>query len=250
VVVTESSRDAADAGTYCRAVEAHLCRKNDGHLIRVSGPAFDMVRGWFDQGIPLKVVESGVDRTFERYHAKSGRRRPLHIAFCEDDVLDAFDAWRRAVGVRVAPTEPHGRAETATVESTRTSRHSLPAHLERLINRLVLCRTHARENTRADDALGTIVIELDGMLATARGARGRAREAILSRLEAMDAGIAALARDEASDAARAAATREAAGQLAPFRERMDDAAYRSALAGAIDRLLRQAAGLPVARFEA
>ena len=46
-----------DAGAYCRAIEAHLCRKNDGHLIRISGPAFDLVRGWAEQGIPLRVAD-------------------------------------------------------------------------------------------------------------------------------------------------------------------------------------------------
>ena len=237
-----------DPGGYCRAVEAHLCRKNDGHLIRVSGPAFDMVRGWFEQGIPLKVVEAGIDRTFERYHAKPGRRRPLHISFCEDDVLDAFDAWRRAVGVSLA--NGGSQADASQPPPSKTSHQSLPAHLERLINRLVMCRTTAREGTPGDAAIESLVRELDGLLAVARGARGSAREAILERLEAMDLEIARLARDEASDAVRDDAATEAADQLAPFRERMDEGTYRSALAGAIDRVLRHAAGLPIARFEA
>ncbi len=235
-----------DAGAYCQAIESHLCRKNDGHLIRVSGPAFDMVRGWFDQGIPLKVVEAGIDRTFERYHARPGRRRPLHISFCEDDVLDAFDAWRRAVGVdKAAATQARGDDASAP----RTARQSLPAHIERLINRLTMSRTIQRAGTHADEVLDRLVRELDGMLAVARAARGRARDALLARLEAIDGEISQLARDEASDDARSVAASEAAEQLAPFRERMDDAAYRAALAGATDRALRQAAGFPVARFE-
>ncbi len=85
---------------YCRAIEAHLTRKNDGHLIRIVGPAFELVRGWAEQGIPFKVAVYGIDRAFERYYAKGARRRPLRIEFCKDDVLDAFDQWRRAVGVR------------------------------------------------------------------------------------------------------------------------------------------------------
>jgi hypothetical protein len=244
--VNLKSSEGTDAGAYCRAIESHLCRKNDGHLIRVSGPAFDMVRGWFEQGIPLKVVEAGIDRTFERYHAKPGRRRSLHIAFCEDDVLDAFDAWRRAVGVDIAGAT----ARSDDGAAPRTGRQSLPAHLERLINRMAMCRTSARAGTRGDEVLELLLRELDGMLAAARGARGQARDALLARLDAMDVEIAQLARDEASDAARAAAASEASAQLAPFGERMDGAAYRAALAGAIDRVLRHAAGLPVARFEA
>ena len=54
---------------------------------------------WEAQGIPLKVACAGIDRYFERYYRKGPRRRPVRIEFCEADVLDAFDGWRRAVGV-------------------------------------------------------------------------------------------------------------------------------------------------------
>jgi hypothetical protein len=88
----------AGAGEYCREVEAYLCRKNDGHLIRIAGPSFSRVSGWAQQGIPLNVVYRGIDQYFERYYARGQRRRPVHIDFCEGDVLALFDEWRRAVG--------------------------------------------------------------------------------------------------------------------------------------------------------
>src|SRR4029450_13765798 len=87
--------------TYCREIEAHLCRKTRGHLIRIVGPACELVSGWEARGIPVKVACAGVDRYFERYYRKGPRRRPVRIEFCDPDVLDAFDDWRRAVGVAV-----------------------------------------------------------------------------------------------------------------------------------------------------
>jgi len=45
-----------DADAFCREVEAHLCRRNAGHLVRIVGPAFEMVAGWAAQGMPLKVA--------------------------------------------------------------------------------------------------------------------------------------------------------------------------------------------------
>ena len=69
-----------DVESYCRELEAYLCRKNDGHLIRVTGPAFEQVHGWAAQGIPLKVAEAGIDRYFERYYRKGPRRRPVRRA--------------------------------------------------------------------------------------------------------------------------------------------------------------------------
>ena len=98
-----------DPETYCREVEAYLCRKNDGHLIRIVGPAFEQVCGWAARGVPLNVVNRGIDRYFERYYAKGPRRRPVRIEFCEADVLDVFDEWRRAVGVaRASAGQPVG----------------------------------------------------------------------------------------------------------------------------------------------
>ena len=49
---------------YCREIEAYLCRKNDGHLIRIVGPSFERVSGWAERGVPLKVAFRGIDRYF------------------------------------------------------------------------------------------------------------------------------------------------------------------------------------------
>src|SRR5712691_3669494 len=95
-----------DITDYCRDVETYLCRKNDGHLIRVVGPSFEIVSGWAAEGVPLKVAFAGIDRCFERYYRKGPRRRPVKIDFCEADVLDAFDEWRRAIGLPAATAGP------------------------------------------------------------------------------------------------------------------------------------------------
>src|SRR4051812_39462036 len=96
----------SDVSDYCRQIEGYLCRKNDGHLIRITGPSFDIVSQWASTGVPLKVAFGGIDRCFERYYRRGPRRRPLKIDFCEADVLDVFDEWRRAVGLTAAETVP------------------------------------------------------------------------------------------------------------------------------------------------
>lgn len=227
-----------DTGAYCRAIEAHLCRKNDGHLIRISGPSFDLVRGWAEQGIPLRVATSGIDRTFERYYAKGARRKPVHISFCEDDVLEAFDAWRRATGV-AAVNAPSSDARASS---------SLPAHVDRLVARLTARRATAGPNTSLDHALDSLVRELDGLRPQAAHARGDARAAIVQRLTSIDAELQVLAHTHVSEEQRAAAARDANVDLEPFRERMSADAFRTAVQAATDRQLRDAAGLPQARY--
>ena len=101
------------ASDYCREIEAYLCRKNEGHLIRIVGPAFEQVCGWANLGVPLKVAFRGIDQYCERYYAKGPRRRPVRIEFCEADILDLFDAWRRAIGVVQAEGAAADRASAA-----------------------------------------------------------------------------------------------------------------------------------------
>src|SRR3954468_24976239 len=113
---------------YCREIETYLCRKNDGHLIRVVGPSFELVSEWAARGVPLKVAFRGIDRYFERYYRQGPRRRPVRIDFCEADVLDVFDEGRPPMGLAAA-TEP--AADDADTTPSPSRGPSLPAHLER-----------------------------------------------------------------------------------------------------------------------
>jgi hypothetical protein len=219
---------------YCREVEAYLCRKNDGHLIRIVGPAFEQVTGWAREGIPLKVALSGVDRYFERYYRKGPRRRPVRIEFCEHDVRDAFDDWRRAVGVTAQPSE--------------TRRSSLAGHLERALARLTALRGSTQNAVVLSETIDRAVRRLDAMQADAKR-RGDAREALVAELEAIDRELAGAAREALPAADRERLTADAEAELTPFRGRMLPAAYAQAQTAAFERLLREHFGLPALRYD-
>lgn len=226
---------------YCRAIEAHLTRKNDGHLIRIVGPAFDLVRGWAEQGIPFKVACHGIDRTFERYYAKGARRRPVRIDFCKDDVLAAFDRWRRAVGVRSVSDSEVGPRR----------REGLATHIARAISRLTTLRGSAASGDGgatlrlADDVLDDVVRALDALAASAERARGEARERILADLVALDTRLIDAARAAAGEAVLAELAAQADDDLRPFRDRMPGDQWRQARVAAQTRLLRERAQLPM-----
>ena len=122
-----------DVAEYCREIEAYLTRKNEGHLIRIAGPVFEKVSGWAAQGVPLAVAFRGIDRYCERYYAKGPRRRPVRVEFCEADILELFDDWRRAVGVTQL-------ADASTDEDAPVKRDSMAAHLDRAIACLTTTR--------------------------------------------------------------------------------------------------------------
>jgi hypothetical protein len=242
-LIDDSSLDPAPAD-YCREIEAYLCQKNDGHLIRVVGPSFEMVSRWAADGVPIKVAFRGIDRYFERYYKKGPRRRPVRVDFCEADVLDVFDEWRRATGLI------GGSAAGGDPGTERTPR-SLPAHLERVVLRLTnalasgVLGEHGRD---LDDLTTRVSRELDGARAAAGGVRGEARRALLARLAALDAELLTLARSTLDPQGRALIERDANEELAAFRDRMPREAYERALAAIVDRLARERLTLPTITF--
>jgi len=232
---------------YCREVEAYLCRKNDGHLIRIVGPAFEQVLSWAARGIPLRIACAGIDRYFERYYAKGPRRRPVRIEFCEADVLDVFDQWRRAVGVPAESASAGAAGEGGPTEPPSRSRASLPAHLDRVVARLTALR--GGPDRTLDPALDRIVQELDGYRSSSRAIRGESRLELLERLRALDGELVASARDTCDPATMLALEADAAGELAPFRARLSEEVFEHARHAAVDRLIRQRRRLPTIAFD-
>jgi hypothetical protein len=228
-----------DIPEYCREVETYLCQKNGGHLIRIVGPAFEQVCGWASQGVPLNVVFRGIDQYCERYMAKGPRRRPVRIEFCEADILDLFDDWRRAIGVSAAQPE-------AGLEPAR--KLGLASHIERAIARLTTLRAGGRRTPAFLEAVDLAVRDLDILKADAQHARGDRRNAVIARLEDVDRRLteAAGAEVPADDAAKL--REEAGAELAPFASRMAPDALASATNAAFIRLLRESLGIPTLRF--
>jgi hypothetical protein len=229
---------------FCQQIETYLCKKNDGHLIRVTGPSFDLVSEWAAQGIPLKVAYEGIDRYFERYYRKGPRRRPVKIDFCEADVLDVFDEWQRAVGLsRAALSGP--RTEAAP-EKPRGP--SLPAHLERVVLKLTEARALGKLGDEFDALIDRVNAELEMARASAGGVRGEARLALVARLAALDEELLQGARATLSDEDLSTLAREAADELGSFRDRMTPDAFARAREGAVSRLIRERFGLPTMTF--
>ncbi len=247
---------AMSAGEYCRAIEAYLCRENGGHLVRIVGPAFQIVAGWHAAGIPFGIVTQGIDRTLARDRAKASTgavRRPVRVEFCEADVQDAFAAWKRAVGVGMAGARDDAGAAADTMSAEATDAPSPPrpgrgpslaAHVDRAMQRLTQALLDLGRFTSAeaaavraamDGALGT----LDRLQRDARGARGDARAALIADLAAADGAlsaalVAALPPDAAADLARTARA-----ELAPFAGRMAAADLAAAEGAALARLVRE-----------
>jgi hypothetical protein len=238
-----------DLSEYCRQLEAYLCQKNGGHLIRIVGPAFERVCGWAEQGVPLTVARSGIDRYCERQQAKTTRQRPVRIEFCEADVLALFDDWRRAIGVVLARRSPEGGGGQASAgepapEPVRKAPRA--SHLERVVARLMGRR--APRSAPFEQHVEQLIRALDLLAAAARHARGEARAEIVERLATLDRELMAAAVADLDAVSAAALRREAEEELVVFGSRMPPEARAQAADAAYQRLVRESLGLPTVRY--
>ena len=232
-----------DPSEYVREVERYLCQRNHGHLVRVVGPAFELVRGWAAVGVPLKVALLGIDRCCARLEARGPRRRPVRIEFCEADVLDAFDNWRRAVGVTTAATGEGGEPQSPP------RKPALAAHIERAIARLANARGAGPATKSLHQHLEHTIRDLEQLAGSAAGARGEQRAGIVSELSRMDAELMAAAIGCLDPERTTQLRAEAVDELAAFGDRMPAEARAAAIESAFARLVREDAGLPTIRYE-
>lgn len=230
-------------GEYCRRVEEHLARVNEGHIIRIVGPAFEMVRAWALEGIPLGIVCRGIDAKAERHRA--GRsRRPLRLEFCEADVRALYDDWRRAVGAWNADAgngEGPGPFPPAIDERRRPS---ITRQLDRAIDRIVAASGNLDLPGGLPDQLTAILGDLVALRDQLRHARGAAREALAGRIVVIDRALGDAAR-AAAGASIADVEVEARRELAAFRNRLPAEAWDRSVRAGTDRLLRERYHLPV-----
>jgi hypothetical protein len=232
-----------DPSEYAREIETYLCRKNRGHLIRVVGPAFELVCGWAADGVPLKVAFRGIDRCCARLTAKGPRRRPVRIEFCEADVLEAFDDWRRAVGVMTIV------GDAGHDDEGRSRRPPLAGHIERVIARLAHARGTGAASTPLHRHIDETVRELEEMASTAGRLRGEARTTMVARLEELDRSLMDAAVRDLDEPRAKQLQAEAVEELVAFGTRMPPEARYQAIAAAFLRLVRESAGLPVLTYE-
>lgn len=248
--VETTTPSTVDVGVYCREVEAHLTRANAGHLVRIVGPAFELVRRWAGEGVPLSVVVQAIDLKADRHRAGQSKH-PLRIEFCERDVRIIFDQWRRAVGLpasavaEAADDESGGDgSEPAGTSAEERRRPSLSKHLERIIERTTRAAARLETPEPLRDALTGVLEQLVPLRAEARGLRGPARAAAEARLAPLDEGLVVAARAAAPPAVLDELQREAAAELAPYRGRLTGSAWEKGIRATVDRLLRERYGLP------
>lgn len=247
-VERDETTPVADVGDYCRRVESHLTKVNGGHLVRVVGPGFELVRRWAEDGVPLNIVLRGVERKAER-HRHGSSTRPLRIEFCEEDVRQVYEEWRRAIGLpagsRAAPGDSAGDDDGA-----KGRQPSLSKHFERVLGRLNRAAERPDWPGEFRDGLESCRQRVAALRESSRGARGAARADVARQLAELDGELVTLARRFAPADLQRAIQREAEADLSAFRGRLDGEAWQRSVDVTAARLLRDRLGLPAVALPA
>jgi len=234
-----------DIGDYCRQVEAHLTRVNGGHLVRIVGPGFMLVRQWAEEGVPISAVFRGIEQKAER-HKAGAARRPLRIEFCEADVREVYEAWRRAIGVGATSVHDGGEAPDAPQadRGSGSARRVTTRDLDRAIDRLMSTAGRLELPDLLRDEVHRVLEQVLIIRDAVKGSRGAAREGHLSALPDLDRSIMAAAHQAITPDALTPIRQDAERDLEPFRGRLSTEAWDQAIAVTIDRGVRGHFGLP------
>lgn len=238
----------SDVADYCRQVEAHLTRINGGHLVRVVGPGFALVKQWADEGVPLSVVFKGIEQKAER-HKRGASARPLRIEFCEADVREVFETWRRATGISTAGVDdptvdrdaPYVGRDFSPANSKR--RPALKA-IDKAIERLGRLAGRLELPDEFRDAVSHAIERLSSVRAGLAHSRGIARDPWLAQLEPIDLDLMTQARRVVDAAVVRELTEQAEREMAPYRDRLAPEAWQRAVMVTVDRGVRAHLGLP------
>ena len=226
-----TSPAVTDIGAFCRAVEAHLCRVNGGHLVRIVGPAFELVAGWAKEGMPLRIVLHGVDRT-----SHGSPRRGLAVAPCGSSsarptCVTPTDQWRRAVGVHARRPTQAADAVIGRCRRRRAVAAAVVAEASRARPRATVRDVSATSAlpSALSDAVAATIRDVDACLDASRGARREARTAIVERLVTIEHALTQAARSSASGALDAwNCSSRCERELSPYRA-TDASRLRSAM---------------------
>ena len=159
-------------------------------------------------------------------------------------MLDAFDDWRRAVGVARVVPDSSGGPDVEEPQPESRSRRSLASQIESALARLTVMRGSDKAAPQLGMALDQAVRQLDALRPEAARARGEARDEVMRRLAEIEAELSEAAVASLGDGTRTALENDADAELEPFRARMSEEAFRRSRRQAVQRLVRQQLGLP------
>lgn len=202
---------------YYTEIEEHFQAARGTGLFLLSPLDWALIETWKDSGIPLAAVLRGIDRAFEKWHAKKSKSSQVNsIAYCSQAVME--EAKR-------ADTPREQKQVEAPFESNEIEKHlrenaaKLPVGFEEVSTALV-----------------ALAAESEGWLDKL--------EELEQRLTSLEEKMVAVARSRQSEEQMFAMRRQLESQLKPYRGKMSAAELMMIEKKFLDQRLLEDLGLP------
>lgn len=242
---------------YFTEIEEAFVRRRGKHLL-VSPLDWSLMESWKKLGIPLHVVLRGIEKSFDSYESKPRNRSVKTLYYCQEEVEAQFHEWLES------QTGAHAKGETAeagtddsnagAATSDESALRGLPfpravisAHLSQCrdeIRRALDLRTGSAGGEALSEALGRAAARLEELAADFERSTNPNAEALENSLADIEALLDRALRESLSADALEEARADAAGQLKPYRARMERATYEQTLENLLAKSLRERGRVP------
>ncbi|MHB1935167.1 MAG: hypothetical protein ACYCOR_01110 [Acidobacteriaceae bacterium] len=225
---------------YYTEIEEHFQRRR-GALLMLSTLDWSLIATWQEAGFPLEAVLSGIDATFEKYAARQakGRLRRINgLAYCAQEVLRAVEGMHEAATGAL-------RKQASTPEESGFEASRVAAYLRQNAEALRECVTPGN----AQQMFSETSRRLQEMAASMEGQDEKIDAAVSTEsleqqlLVLEDRLFSALQTFTAADDLLAL-REQSAGELAPYRSRLQTVQIRQIEQQFLRRCLFQQNNVP------
>jgi hypothetical protein len=90
---------------YFTEIEEHFQRARNTGMFLFSPLDWAIIETWKEAGVPLEAVLKGIDRAFEKWHARKTKTRMVNsLAYCAQEVLSAAREMQNPAGAETSRT--------------------------------------------------------------------------------------------------------------------------------------------------
>ena len=218
---------------YFTEIEEYYWKKR-GTVLLVSTLDWALIDTWKQTQIPMEAVLKGIDRTFEKYHARRRRSRKINsLAYCHQEVLAAAEELQRVALPHPTSGEPIPREELAKF-------------LEKNAEALGITAQSFEEGGRAESAatFRQLAASLGEMAAAARSEGPLNLEDTERRLTVLEEKMLSILQNATPEEELVAIRAEMDRALAPARQKMANEQVEHLRKQFLARKLLEKAGLP------
>ena len=215
---------------YFTEIEEHFQRARNTGMFLFSPLDWAIIETWKEAGVPLEAVLKGIDRAFEKWHAKKTKARMVNsLAYCAQEVLGA------------------AREMQHPGEQQQARKSEIPfqnSELADSFRRNAALVRQASEAAPAQPTYSQVADSLEQLAAAAGAGELSDLESLEQRLTVLEEKMIAAALQAASEEELVQARTEMQRQLAPYRRKMSVEQLALLEKQYLQRRILEATGLP------